>query len=166
MRSRTLLASFVAGMTLGACASGPQSATTTNEPAVPSWSGPLQPTQQRTGSVAVTGQIKAFGNVAITQSPGVLQRMHVVLSVAVPTTLPPQMRWAVLSGRCGSGDLALIGYDAFPLLDISSNGRGQIETDLPLNMEASGTYHVNVYSGGQQLDNVVTCANLKFNPGH
>jgi len=166
MRLRHALTATAAGLSLAACASGTQSTTTSNEPARPTWSGPLQPTQQRTGQVAVTGQIKAFGTVTITPSEGSLQRMHVYLSVAVPTTNSEQLRWAVLSGRCGNGDLALIGYDAFPLIDIGQNGRGQIEADLPLNMEAEGSYHVNVYlPGGQQLDNVLTCANLKYNSG-
>jgi len=163
MRLRQALATTAAGLSLAACASGTQSTTTSNEPARPTWSGPLQPTQQRTGGLNVTGQIKAFGNVTISASEGSLQRQHVYLTVAVPTTLSQQLRWAVLSGRCGNGDLALIGYDAFPLIDISSNGRGQVEADLPLNLDAEGSYHVNVYNGGQQLENVLTCANLKYN---
>jgi hypothetical protein len=167
MRLRNVLSVGLAGFGMLACAAAPASTstTTTNEPSRPGWTGSLQPTQQRTGGVGVTGQTKAFGTVTITPSPGTLQRMHVTISVAVPTTTAQSLRWAVLSGRCGSGDLALIGYDAFPLIDISSNGRGQIETDLPLAMESGGTYHVNIYSGGQQLENVVTCANIRYNSG-
>jgi hypothetical protein len=90
--------------------------------------------------------------------------MKASLTVAVPTTSAQSLRWAVLSGRCGSGDLPLIGHDQFPLLDVSTNGRGQVDAELPLVMTSGGSYHVNVYSGGQQLENVVTCTNLKYNP--
>jgi hypothetical protein len=112
--------------------------------------------------LAVTGQNKAFGNVTISRAPGRLERMHVRLSVAVPTTGTTSYRWAVLPDRCGTAPLPLIGFEQFPLIDISTNGRGQVEADLPLDLTAVGTYHVNVYNGGQQLDNVVTCANLRY----
>jgi hypothetical protein len=56
----------------------------------------------------------------------------------------------------------MIGYDQFPLIDISSNGRGEVTAELPLQLSSQGSYHVNVYSGGHRLDNVVTCANLRY----
>ena len=143
------------------CASANRAAAS-DEPAGPTWSGNLQPTQQRTGGLAVTGQNKAFGRVSISRSPGRLQRMHVKLSVSVPAQGAASYRWAVLPDRCGSGSLPLIGFDQFPLLDVSTNGQGQVDADLPLDLTPTGTYHVNVYNGGQQLDNVVTCANLRF----
>lgn len=145
------------------CASARTASTTiVDEPAGPSWSGSLQPTQQRTGGLAVTGQNKAFGQVSIMPAEGNLRRMRVRLNVAVPTNSSTTYRWAVLPDRCGSGQLPLLGFEQFPLLDISTNGRGQVEAELPLELTASGSYHVNVYSGGQQLDNVVTCANLRY----
>ena len=124
----------------------------------------FQPTQQRTGGLAVTGQNKAFGTVTISPSEGRVQRMRVRLSVGVPAQNATSYRWAVLPDRCGSGQLPLIGFEQFPLLEVSTNGRGQLEADLPLVLTAGGSFHVNVYSGGQQLDNVLTCANLRFTP--
>jgi hypothetical protein len=44
---------------------------------------------------------------------------------------------------------------------MSATGRGQIEIDLPMELPQSGNYHVNVYSGGRELEHVVTCANLR-----
>jgi hypothetical protein len=32
-------------------------------------------------------------------------------------------------------------------------------------MAPNSEYHVDLYTGGQQLDNVVTCANLRFDGG-
>jgi hypothetical protein len=150
-------------LVIAGCAKAtPRPVIQTDEPPMPEWTGALQPTQQRTGGLAVTGQNKAFGSVKISPAAGPLPRMRVALAVGVPTTSSTSLRWAVLPERCGSGDLPLIGFEQFPLIDVNVNGRGQIEADLPLVMSPNSAYHVNVYFGGQQLDNVVTCANLKF----
>jgi hypothetical protein len=162
MTFRTLFGTgFTAFMLLG-CATAHRQEVIDDE-AVDHWAGNLQPTQQRSGALVVTSQNRAFGTVSMRETQfGNLARMHVSLTVAVPPSADPQLRWAVLPDRCGSGDLPLIGFDQFPRIDVGTNGRGQITADLPLELQPTGTYHVNVYSGGQQLDNVVTCANLKF----
>jgi hypothetical protein len=149
-----------------ACASksgAPVATTGDDQPEGPRWTGSLQPTQQRTGAVAVTSQNRVFGNVKVTQSTGGnLRQLHVSLTVAVPTSQTAALRWAILPERCGSNDLPLLGFEQFPLIDVSSSGRGQVEADLPLPMVANSTYHVNVYTRGQQLEDVLTCGNLKY----
>ena len=163
MRLRNLLGPSVATLVLAGCAAKPRPSVISNEPVGQQWTGNLQPTQQRSGTLAVTGQNRAFGSVKVTNpNAGGLQRMHVALMVAVPTESSSSLRWAMLPERCGSGDLPLLGFEQFPLIDLSTNGRGQIEVDLPLVLAPNSAYHVNVYKGGQQLDNVITCANLKF----
>jgi hypothetical protein len=163
MRLLKLVNAGMAALTIVGCASkAGANMGASPESGVPTWSGSLQPTQQRTGSLAVTGQSKAFGTVVIRPAAGALRRMHVQLTVSVPTSGATQYRWALLPDRCGTGELPLIGFEQFPIIDIGSNGRGQIEADLPLELSANSTYHVNVYSSGQQLDNVVTCANMKY----
>jgi hypothetical protein len=67
----------------------------------------------------------------------------------------------VLPGRCGTGSLPLLGFEQFPPLDVTSSGRGQMEVDISIPLPQSGTYHVNVYYGGTELNNVLTCANLR-----
>ncbi|MES2177916.1 MAG: hypothetical protein V4550_08600 [Gemmatimonadota bacterium] len=129
------------------------------------WTGSLQPTQQRTGAVAVTSQNRAFGTITIQmpQGTGMSQRMHVSLTASISGVASQQLRWAILPDRCGSGDLPVLGFEQFPLLEIGNNGRGEVSADLPLQLTANNSYHVNVYDGrGQQLDNVLTCGNLKF----
>jgi hypothetical protein len=162
MTFRTLCGTgFTALMLLG-CASAHRPDVIDDE-AVDHWAGNLQPTQQRSGALVVTSQNRAFGTVTMHEArAGNLDRVHVALSVSVPPDAGPQLRWAVLPDRCGSGDLPLIGFDQFPRIDVGTNGRGQVSADVPLVLQPMGTYHVNVYSGGQQLDNVITCANLKF----
>ena len=158
-----MLACSTSGVLLVACAAGTRQTSISNEPARPEWSGSLQPTQQRSGALTVTGQTRAFGTVRLFPAEGTnYQRMHVALTVGLPISSSASVRWAVLPNRCGSGDLPLIGFEQFPLIEISNNGRGQIETDLPLDLTAGGAYHVNIYTGGQGLENVVTCANLRY----
>lgn len=167
MRLLTALSLSVAALGAAACASAGASgspATSAADPGVPTWSGNLQPTQQRTGGLAVTGQNKVFGTVNISPSDSRVERMRVRLTIGAPVQAATSFRWAVLPDRCGTGQLPLLGFEQFPLIDVGANGRGQIETDLPLVLTGGASYHVNVYSSGQQLDNVLTCANLKFEP--
>ena len=148
---------------LSGCATNKPPAGASEEASGPRWTGSFQPTQQRTGALRVTGQNRTFGTITVArQESGAQDRVHVSLTVAVPVSSSSSLRWAMLPERCGSGDLPLIGFEQFPLIDIGTNGRGQIEADLPLVMSPNSSYHVNVYDGGQQLDNVITCANLKF----
>ena len=147
---------------LGCASATPKRTITSNEPMLAKWTGAFQPTQQRSGALQVSGQNKAAGNITMTTADGSLQRMRVQLMVSTSLSNVSQLRWAVLPGRCGSGDLPLIGFEQFPLIEVSANGRGTAEGDLPIQLDGNGSYHANVYNGGQQIDNVVTCANLKY----
>lgn len=165
MRIRVSLASLLMAHALGACASAPKTSAS-DESSAGRWVGSLQPTQQRTGELAVTGQNRVFGTVSLTPAEGArYERMRARLSVALPTASSTTLKWAVLPQRCGSGDLPMLGFEQFPILEIGNNGRGLVESDIPLRLEEYNAYHVNVYSGGQQLDNVITCANLRLERG-
>lgn len=87
--------------------------------------------------------------------------MTVTLAVSTALQEPTSLRWAVLPGRCGAGSLPVLGFDQFPPLDVGSSGRGQLEVEIPVALPQAGSYHVNVYFGGMQLDNVLTCATLR-----
>ena len=145
-----------------ACAT-PQSTTSggTTAPSASAWTGSFQATQERTGVLAPTRLQQASGTVRLRASERDLQRTSVSLVVATAVQEAASLPWAVLPGRCGAGSLPILGFDQFPPLDISSSGRGQLEVDIPLPLPQSGSYHVNVYYGGTQIDNVVTCANLR-----
>jgi hypothetical protein len=125
------------------------------------WSGNLQPTQQRTGEMAPTGQIKAYGTVSLVASPTNQNRTRARITLSAPLQTPTALRWAILPDRCGSGSLPLVGFDHFPVLEVGSNGRGQLDTEVPMTIPTSGSYHVNIYWRGQQLTDVMTCANLR-----
>lgn len=111
--------------------------------------------------LAPTRRQQASGTVRLRQSGRDPRRTTVSLAVAVTLPEPGALRWALLAGSCGAGTIPLLGHEQFPPLDMSSSGRGQLETDIPIELPQSGTYHVNVYFGGTGLDDVVTCANLR-----
>jgi len=163
IRISVSLVTAATALSLAGCAAKHSPTVQYEEAPTERWVGSMQPTQQRSGQLVVTSQNRTFGNVTLRRtSMGTMQRMHVSLTIAVPTVNSQQLRWAVLPERCGTGDLPLIGFEQFPLLEIGTNGRGQIETDLPLEMNQNAAYHVNVYQGGQQLDNVISCGNMKY----
>ena len=162
MRLRNLLVTCAGVLGAVSCASGPRP--TVDSDALPEsrWIGSLQPTQQRSGALVVTAKNHAFGSVAIVPLRGNTERMRLTLNVSVPSTTSTGLRWAVVPDRCGNGDLPLIGVDEFPLIEIGTDGRGSAQVDLPLQMAPNNGYHVNVYDGAALLENVVTCANLKY----
>jgi hypothetical protein len=124
------------------------------------WTGSLQPIQQASSGLGPTGQNKAFGTVKLS-SKGTA-RTAISISLSTPLTNAASLNWAVLPGRCGTGSLPLAGVERFPLIEVGNNGRGQLEGEMALELPASGTYHVNIYwASGQQLSDVMTCANLR-----
>ena len=163
---------FVAAAGL-ACASGGGSSAGTTASASTSavstgplrWTGNLQATQQRTGDLAPTQQQKATGTVSLMVSPRDSNRTLARLTVSAPVREAGSFPWAVLPGRCGSNALPLVGVEQFPQIEIGSNGRGEVQADVPMTLPSSGALHVNVYWRGQQLNDVMTCANLKREGG-
>lgn len=127
------------------------------------WTATLQPTQQRTGMAAPTAQNKAYGSVYLAQiGPS---RTRVRLHVSTPIQSSRLLQWAIHTGRCGSGTLPIVGIERFQAIEIGTSGRGDLDAEMPLTMPESGTFHVNVYLGGQNLNNVLTCGNLRREGG-
>lgn len=127
------------------------------------WSGRLNPTTQRTGALTQADQARAFGNVTLITSASDANRTDVRITVSVPASASNSLLgWAVLPGRCGSGDMPLTSMDVFPPVEVGGNARGELAVTIPLTLPATGTYHVNVYwPGGNQLADVMTCGNLR-----
>lgn len=127
------------------------------------WAGRLNPTTQRTGAVAQADQARAFGNVTLMTSATNENRTDVRITVSVPSNASNSLlAWAVLPGRCGSGDMPLTSIDVFPPIEVGGNARGELTATIPLTLPETGTYHVNVYwPGGNQLADVMTCGNLR-----
>ncbi len=105
-------------------------------------------------------QSRAFGTVTLEALPGGSRsRARITVSGSAQSVSLP---WAILPGQCGTGSLPLMNVNSFQVIEVGSNGRGDLTTEIPLMLPTEGSYHVNVYwPGGQQIDEVMTCANLK-----
>lgn len=122
------------------------------------WQTMLQATQQRTAMAAPTAQQKTTGSVYLSEAGA--NRTRVRMTVSTDVRNASQMLWAIAPGRCGSGSMPIAGVQSFPVIEIGNNGRGELDMEIPITLPATGTYHVNVYNGGVQLNNVVSCGNL------
>lgn len=126
------------------------------------WSGNFQPVQVRSSSVGMRIQSRIYGTADLASVEGNASRTQARLRFTAQTTGGSfTAQWALLSGRCGSGSLPVVPLENFPVIEVGSNGRAQLDNEMALELPTSGEYHVNVYLGGQNLDNVITCANLK-----
>ena len=125
--------------------------------------GNFAPTQQRTGSLAPTEKLKAYGTITLSAVDATSRRTRVVLDVSTPFN-NATVAWALHPGQCGAASLPVLAVNVFPSIDLGGNGRGHVEGDIPLEMPREGQFHANVYNegGGQQLENVMTCANLRY----
>jgi hypothetical protein len=127
------------------------------------WTGTLNPTQGRTAAVAATTRQKAFGTVELTVLPNRPTFTHVRLSVTVP--IEPGLNnlgWGIHPGNCGSGTPPVIAPGMFPMMVVSTNGGASLDDNIPFQLPESGNYHLNVFrGGGTQLNDVITCADLR-----
>lgn len=118
--------------------------------------------QVRSSNVAIRTQSRIYGTVSLTSVDDNRDRTRVRLNFTSQSgSNSCTVQWALLPGRCGSGGLPPLPIDNVPIIEVGSDGRAQLDTELSLSLPESGEYHVNVYSGGQELSNVITCANLK-----
>ena len=85
------------------------------------------------------------------------------LTVTVPATANNQsLPWSINAGRCGSGAVPVMAINLFPVIEVGSNGRAEINTELAYTLPATGSFHVNVFwPGGSELEDVMTCSNLR-----
>lgn len=143
-------------------ASAAQSSGASTEQKKIRWSGNFTPVQVRSSNVAIRTQSRIYGTVSLTSVDDNRDRTRVRLNFTSQSGSNSfTVQWALLPGRCGSGGLPPLPIDNFPIIEVGSDGRAQLDTELSLSLPESGEYHVNVYNGGQELSNVITCANLK-----
>lgn len=174
MRLSSLAVAGLAGLALGGCASSASQSTNT-EPAPSAavggaggaaavrWSGSFTPTQQRSGDMGGSDRARTYGNVTLEMAASDRNRSRIRMSLTVPATANnTALPWAIHSGRCGSGSVPVMAVNLFPPMEVGSNGRAEINTELAFATPATGSFHVNVYwPGGSTLENVMTCSNLR-----
>jgi len=127
------------------------------------WSGSFQPIQQQSGSLTPRGTNKTYGTVVLSRGRSGPTRTRAEINLSTSLTTSALLHWSIAPSRCGAADLPLLGVDQFPAIEITNGGQGRLETEVPLTVPTSGTYHVDVYWGsGQDRGDVMACANVKM----
>lgn len=170
MRIRSSLAVAVAVLAVSACAPQSPSDTAAEPAASPMgypgtsarWTGNLTPTNSFSGGIQGATRQNTYGTVMLAVSPQSQNATRAIITFNAPIQSSTVFRWALLPGRCGSGSIPLLAPELFPDLEMGSNGRGTLDTSVPLTMPTSGQLHLNIYTRGAQLSDVIGCANLRF----
>ena len=125
------------------------------------WTANIQSVTQSRGDVAQSTRDRSYGSLTWTHGDGSqLTNASIVFTYAGQERF---LSWAIVAGSCGTPSLPLIPLSNFPELNISSGGRAQVTTSLPIEFPTNGTYHVDVYKDRQGgMDALVGCGNMKL----
>lgn len=132
-----------------------------------SWSGSFRPGtmsgSMSRGSAGSGAPGRYSGSVDIipsqTGAPG-SYRFNVVVSSNVNN--PETLEWGISNGRCGSKLIMLVGSNSFPTIEMRSGGTGDVSAEVAMQFTAKGTFQAVLFKGGHLQQNIVACANLKF----
>lgn len=126
------------------------------------YDGQFRPMQQSQGAAGMSKQQRVYGSVKIAFRES-NDRSNVNLMIDTGLQQSEILGWSANPGRCGSGSVPIMPITQFPGIEVTSTGRGEINVqDMQLIIPASGPVHVNVYRGGDTLDRVIACANLRM----
>lgn len=167
MRTRRLIAvaSLAAACTHAGPRTNPQAGAgadvATARTGEPRWVAELRPTFQRSAEVKPQGETRAYGVVNMTRG-STNENTHLTITYSTPVT-NASFAWSLHSGRCGSGEMAVVAPGSFPQIEVGSSGRGSASVDIYFPFPMQGSYHVNVFrENGSRLEDVVSCGNMKF----
>jgi hypothetical protein len=165
------LARLALAAAVGGCASGAAGGSTPSilqssqgQPAAASieWAGKFSTMTKQSGDLAaIRGQTNISGDVELTALAQ--DRLRAEINVSNANGARSELFWALVSGRCGSNSIPMLTVNQFPVIELTSNGTGHVNGEVPLALPTSGTYHVNLYltHGGDESD-VLSCANLRM----
>lgn len=84
-------------------------------------------------------------------------RASVSIQNAVPGGRHP---WHVHIGQCGNDQGILGSAEAYPVLEVGSDGRSTETATLAIPAPSSGQYFVNVHASPANLGTIIACGNL------
>lgn len=126
------------------------------------YDGQFRPMQQSQGGLGLSTPQRIYGTVKIAFREST-DRSKVNLMINTNLQQSEILNWSANPGRCGSGSVPFMPVAQFPGIEVGSTGRGEVDVqNMQLNLPLTGAVHVNVYRGGDSLDKVIACANLKM----
>jgi hypothetical protein len=139
------------------------------------WSGSFRPgtmvgniSGATTGGMSGTGaQGRYTGNIDIIPSESAAPGAYRFnLTVSSNVNNPETLEWGISNGRCGSKLIMLVGSNSFPTIEMRSGGTGDVSTEVAMQFSAKGQFQAVIFKGGHLQQNIVACANLKFDDRH
>jgi hypothetical protein len=83
--------------------------------------------------------------------------------IQISTSQPGQeLEWGVSMGRCGSKLIMIEHANQLPGFDTRNGGEGEVRHKLQLNLNAQASYQVGLFRNGHAQQNMIACANLKY----
>jgi hypothetical protein len=170
MKQRMFLATLSAGaLALTACAhnvpveggSTPASSVSTSSSGEGRWTARITSVMQNRGDVGQSTRDNSYGSAEWTRGAGpTLSKVDLTFTYS---GVERDLSWAIVAGNCGMSALSLIPISNFPELHIGSGGRAQVTATLPIELPASGAYHVDIYKGRSgNAAGLVGCGNMKY----
>lgn len=122
------------------------------------WSGTLR--GQTMGSAS--DQSHFSGHVEIVPLPDRDGQFMVRITLSTGDRAVADMEWSISPGRCGTKLQLLLPPASMPPLEVRSGGTADMQYEGVINLNTQMSYHVPVFQGGHSQQNMVACANLKF----
>lgn len=127
------------------------------------WTGTFRPVLLTQDIRNAGGDIgRMSGNVELQPVHESGQDFYNVL-IQVSTNVAGQtLEWGVSMGRCGSKLIMLEHANQLPAFETRPGGEGEMRHQVALPMDANHTYQVGLFRNGHAQQNMVACANLKY----
>ncbi len=158
------LRSTVAALAIAAlCAPVAVSAQHTESTMLGKWTGTFRTTQFTQSSLNEAGNPGTInGDVRMTPTNEGGVDMY-VFNIKISMNRQGQsLEWGVSRGRCGSKLIMLEPAGIVPTIETRSGGEGELRYTMPLDLDAKSSYQLVLFRGGHLQQNVVACANLKY----
>lgn len=105
---------------------------------------------------ALTGALAIRGTAWMAPSGG-RTMAGVSISNAPPGGVHP---WYIHQGQCGGNGAILGPTDAYPPLNVASDGTASAQATLDIPLPQSGGYYVNVHASSNNMSTIIACGNL------
>jgi len=75
------------------------------------------------------------------------------------------LMWSISPGRCGSQVQPLLPPSGLPPIEMRSGGAAELEWEGAIMLAENATYQLVIYDRGMNQQDIVACANLKYDAG-
>lgn len=127
------------------------------------WTGTFHSTQPTRSSLAEAGNPGTInGDVTLQPTNEGGFDMYIISLKISMNRQGESLEWGVSRGRCGSKLIMLEPAGVVPTIETRSGGEGELRYTMALSLDAKSSYQLVLFRNGHLQQNVVACANLKY----